>query len=383
VAGLTAASALMGKGLTVVVLEKNICGGSSSGKSSGFLTPDSELELADLIRRFGKVGALDLWGAGQKGADIIAANVKKHGIECDFLTQDCLFLGNGESGWSDIRDEMEARKLVGFAQTLYDGQRVKSIIGSNSYSGAVRYPGTTCINSLRYCQGMKKGLLENGVHIYEASEVVSVADHRAETHLGSVTADQIIFCADKLDPSLTPFADRVYHAETFLSISEPLSEKKINEIFPAGRFQCWDSDLVYTYFRLTGDNRLLVGGGDMLSTYAKNNVNSARVIDSVHRRFKEKFPMLRDLEFIQYWPGRIDTTRDLLPTIVREEKTPWLHFVLGCVGLPWATFCGDFVARHSLASESWDDHHGGIFSARIMTVMGKNRCKYRIRYYDF
>ncbi len=357
VAGLTAATALMDKGLNVVILEKNICGGSSSGKSSGFLTPDSELELADLIRRFGTTGALDLWGAGQKGADIIGANVKKYDIDCDYQMQDSLFLGIGADGWSDIKAEMEARKSVGFAQTLYDKEEVKSVIGSTAYSGAVRYPNTAGINSMRYCQGLKRVLLDHGAHLYEASEVVSVADHCAQTHLGSVTADQIIFCADKLDPSLSPVADRVYHAETFLSISEPVSDKKISQAFPAGRFQCWDSTLVYSYFRLTGDNRLLLGGGDILTTYAQNNVNSERVIDSVHRRFKEKFPMLRDLEFIQYWPGRIDTTRDLLPTIIHADKTPWLHFVLGCVGLPWATFCGDFVARHSTNSAAWDDHH--------------------------
>ena len=41
-------------------------------------------------------------------------------------------------------------------------------------------------------------------------------------------------------------------------------------------------------------------------------------------------------------------TRDLLPTIVRVPGAPWIHFVLGCVGLPWATFCGDFVAERVL-----------------------------------
>ena len=34
---------------------------------------------------------------------------------------------------------------------------------------------------------------------------------------------------------------------------------------------------------------------------------------------------------------------------------PWIHYVLGCVGLPWATFCGDFAARHILKGERHDD----------------------------
>jgi gamma-glutamylputrescine oxidase len=356
-AGLSAAYSLMNKGVKVVLIEKNICGGSSSGKSAGFLTPDSELELSQLIRRYGKSDAADLWGVATKGVEMMVAHITQHNIYCDFQVQDCLFLGNGESGWEDIQEEMKARKALGFAQTLYDRNEVRKIIGSESYSGGVRYPDTYGVNALLYSQGMKKILLENGIEIYEASEVLSVHEHRAETHLGSVTADQIIFCADKLHSSITQFADSIYHAQTFLSISEPLSDSMIEKIFPAGRFQCWDSDLVYSYYRLTGDNRILLGGGDMLTTFSVNDVNSSRVIDAVIEKFKKKFPLLNNLKFIQYWPGRIDTTRDLIPTIVREETKPWIHFVLGCVGLPWATFCGDFAARHAYDDKGCTDHH--------------------------
>ncbi|OJV25631.1 MAG: hypothetical protein BGO32_01065 [Bacteroidetes bacterium 37-13] len=88
---------------------------------------------------------------------------------------------------------MNARKLLEFEQTLYDTKSLQSIIGSQAYSGAVRYKETYGIDALRYCQGMKKVLLENGIEIYEATEVLSVKDHCATTHLGSVTADQIIF----------------------------------------------------------------------------------------------------------------------------------------------------------------------------------------------
>ena len=356
-AGLSAAYHFIGKGLTVVVVEKNICGGSSSGKSAGFLTPDSELELSQLIRRFGKTGAADLWSVATTGVRMMADRIARHSLECDFQVQDSLFLGIGESGWSDIKEEMEARKSLGFQQTLYDKKSVRSVIGSDYYSGAVRYPGTFGVDALLYCQGMKRVLLDAGIRIYEASEVLSIDGHCAKTHLGSVTADQIIFCADKLKPSVTHFADHVYHAQTFVSISEPLSDGMVNEMFPGGRFQCWDSTLVYSYFRLTGNNRILLGGGDMLTTFSKNDVNSSRVIDGVIRRFKEAFPTLKDLKFIQYWPGRIDTTRDLLPTIVRGEKRPWFHFVLGCVGLPWATFCGDFAARHAFDDSACNDGH--------------------------
>jgi len=50
--GVAAASQFLRKGLKVVLIDKNIVGGSSSGRSAGFLTPDSELELQQLVRRY-------------------------------------------------------------------------------------------------------------------------------------------------------------------------------------------------------------------------------------------------------------------------------------------------------------------------------------------
>lgn len=70
-AGISAAYYFIGKGLKVTVVEKNIFGGSSSGKSAGFLTPDSELELSQLIRRLGAKGAKDIWSVPVKRIDIM------------------------------------------------------------------------------------------------------------------------------------------------------------------------------------------------------------------------------------------------------------------------------------------------------------------------
>jgi gamma-glutamylputrescine oxidase len=355
-AGLSAAYSLMSKGVKVALIEKNICGGNTSGKSAGFLTPDSELEMSQLLRRFGHENAKFLWNVAVHGVHLMVSRINEHSMECDLQKQDSLFLGNGKGGLKEVRKEMEARKILGFEQQFFNKEELKNVIGSDQYSGGVLYPDTYGVNALQYCQEMKRVLLENGVKIYESTEAVFIKDHYVKTRLGSVTAGEIIFCADKPTPALTHFSNNIFHAQTFLTISEPLSEKTISRVFPSGRHQCWDTDLIYAYYRLTGDNRILLGGGSLLTTYSKNDVYSPSVINHVIKKFRRKFEQLRDLEFIQYWPGRIDTTRDLIPTVVKETHKPWIHFVLGCVGLPWATYCGDFAARHALNDKNCTDH---------------------------
>lgn len=91
-----------------------------------------------------------------------------------------------------------------------------------------------------------------------------------------------------------------------------------------------------------------------MSTYAKNDTTTPRIIDHVIHGLKEKIPSIRSLRFIQYWQGRIDMTRDLVPTVLIDPEHPWTHFVLGCVGLPWGTFCGNFATKNILDEQDLD-----------------------------
>ena len=288
--------------------------------------------------------------------------IRQGGLECDLQKQDSLFLGKGRGGVKAVQEEDSSRRSLGYESQVYIGEELAPIIGSRGYTAAVRYRDTYGVDGLRYAQGVKGMLIDGGVEVYESSGAVSLADHTVRTHMGSVTADQIIFCADKLGPELSPYSENVYHEQTFLSITEPLGAAEQTALFPAEPFQCWDSDLVYSYYRLTGTKRLLLGGGSLLTTYAKNDSTTPGVIDHVVAGFRRMFPAMKNVRFIQYWSGRIDMTRDLLPTVLKEPSSPWVHRVLGCVGLPWATFCGDFAARQVLAeAETGDEKYYTYF----------------------
>lgn len=347
-AGLHAAAHLADKGRKVVLLEKNICGGSSTGKSAGFLTPDSELELADLVRRYGIEDAKKVWSIAAQGVDIIVDNIKKYQINCDFIEQESLFVGIGKGGAEGVKEEARSRTAFGFPHTLYDDLTLKTVNTGLGYTAGLAYGGTYGINPLLYSQELKAILLKQGVEIFESTEVMRIHDQVAKTHLGSVTAQNIIVCIDKMKPRFSDVADDVYHAQTFLSISEPVEANDVKGAFPTKNVMCWDSTLVYTYYRLTGDRRLLVGGGSALTTFSSMDVTSPIVIKRVIKDFKKRFPALAHVEFIQYWPGRIDTTKDLIPIADFDSKIPYLQYVLGCVGLPWAAFCGDYAARRLL-----------------------------------
>jgi gamma-glutamylputrescine oxidase len=350
--GVGAAAEFLRQGKNVVLIDKNIIGGSSAGRSAGFLTPDSELELHQLVRRYGVDAAREIWDMPVRGIARIVNGIKTHEIECGLQEQDSLFLGLGKGGTEAVAEEELCRRSVGFTdQQVYDEAGLKAVLGAENFTAGIRYTGTYGINPLTCLQGFKDILIENGMQVYESTEMKRLEDHTVYTHGGSITADRIIIAVDKMNSSISPLANEIFHAQTFMSVSAPLKDDEIRRLFPGGKqMQCWDSQLVYTYFRLTGDNRLLVGGGSAVTTFLKSAYNNPGVIGGVIKRFKAHFPFLKDLPFIQFWPGLIDTTRDLLPIIVKPPTQPHLQFILGIVGIPWAVFAGNFAARNILGS---------------------------------
>jgi len=360
--GVSAAAEFLKKGLSVVLIDKNIIGGSSSGRSAGMLTPDSELELHQLVRRYGVKAAGEIWEAPCRGIERIVQTIQTYGIQAGLLRQDSLFLGLGKGGSHAVQEERECRESVGFTdQRIYDDNQLKGILGAQDYTAGIRYGGTYGINPLATLQGLKNLLVEAGMQVYESTEMERLEDHTAYTHAGSVTADSIIIAIDKMSPSISPLAEEAFHAQTFLSVTEPLTDRELRILFPSGeQMQCWDSKLVYSYFRLTGDNRLLLGGGTPITTYLRDAFNNPAIIRKVIKDFRSHFPELANLSFMQFWPGQIDMSRDLLPVIAKPREQPHVRFILGCVGIPWATFCGSFAARMILGDA--DDDYRKFFN---------------------
>ena len=354
VAGLHAALRLNAEGARVVLLEKTICGGGMSGLSSGFLTPDSEMGLRDLVHRFGVARASALWAIAWGGVQLIASTAQSHAFDCDLCQCDCLFVGDGRRGAAAVHAENQAHLDTGYKAVQYDHDSLAAV-HPGGYAAGVGYSGTWTIDPFAYCQALRRLLVERGVEVYENTEVTGIDGTTAVTLQGAATGGYVVWCANQLSPRISPRAYRQYSlAETCLSISEPLSADQIAAVFPTARLQCWDSRLIYNYYRLTGDDRLLLGGGSLWMSIAGHATPAAAAASAGISRFKRRFPALDAVEFSAYWPGLIDVTRDLMPVADRDPARSHVFFIFGCAGLPWAAWCGDHIAGRIGGAASTD-----------------------------
>src|SRR5688572_22597461 len=178
-----------------------MCGGGMSGLSSGFLTPDSEMGLRELVHRFGVARASALWAIAWDGVRLIASTARAHTFECDLCECDCLFVGDGSGGAAAVRAEDQAHRDTGYKSVRYD-QDALAAVHPGGYAGGLRYSGTWTLDPFAYCRALRSVLVERGVQVYEKTEVSALDGTTAVTSHGAATGGYVVWCGNQLSPQI-------------------------------------------------------------------------------------------------------------------------------------------------------------------------------------
>lgn len=347
-AGLSAAQAFHKKGKKVILLEQYYCGSGASGKSSGFITPNTELSLTEFSNLFNKEAASGIWALIEQGVADIRANIQQYHFDCDYVKQNTLVVANNPKDFKELEQEYHNLAERGYKTSLYTEISVQEKIGSKKYFGGVSYEDTFGISAYRYCQSMKDHLQKEGVLIFEETPVTKIDNHTLTTAHATITADYIIVCGDRFLPDLGLLQKQVYHAQTFLMISQQLTAQQIKTIFPDDNLMVWDTELFYPYFRMTGENRLLLGGSSLLTTYASHEQhNHMPMVRKLTSYFETKFPG-SNIQFEQIWPGLVGVSKDIAPIAGRDKDNSHIYYITAAAGLPVAAGLGRYSAENLL-----------------------------------
>ena len=104
---------------------------------------------------------------------------------------------------------------------------------------------------------------------------------------------------------------------THIVLTEPLKEEHFREIGWQGRQGIEDARNLVHYYRLTADNRLLMGGRDVSLSYGRemeHDRNEATFL-GLEKDVREIFPPLREIGFTHHWGGPVSVPLDLAPAM--------------------------------------------------------------------
>lgn len=245
---------------------------------------------------------------------------------------------------SEFEDE------VGFLQDRYDfqqmeyipGERLPEVIGSEAYHSAQWDKAALHLHPLNYALGLAEAAVKAGVTIYEQSRVAGYSDAPVlvKTANGQVKAKEIILACngyiEKLEPKINGF---IMPINNFVLATEPLSDELAEQIIPKDTAM-QDSRFVINYWKLSGDKRLIFGGGENYRRSFPADIKSF-----VRNYMLQIYPQLAQTKIDYGWGGTLAITMNRLPHFGRINDHIWHLQGYSGHGVPTATFAGKLVAE--------------------------------------
>jgi gamma-glutamylputrescine oxidase len=376
IAGLSAAQAFNNKGKKVAIFEQYFCGSGATGKSSGFITPNAELSFSNISNETDMAAAKNVWQFINDGVEKVRSNINDHNFSCDYRQDKGLFVANCKSGLKSVIQEHKNLVKINYASEYLDQEKLKSVLGSHSYLGGVTYDNSFGLNAYEYCKEFKNLLEKQGVQIFEETPILKVDDHTLTAPHATITADLIIICIDKFFPQLGFLKDEIYNVQNFIMVSEKLTPQQIQAIFPQEPYMIWDSQLIYNFYRIVENERLILGGGNMFSLYnQKETHDSAYAYKKLFDYFAATFPQIK-VDFEYQWPGQIGISKDIGPIAGADKKYPHIYYIAASAGLSIATALGNYSMQNLLEGRKdldtfLDPHRKYFISGMSQKILGK------------
>jgi glycine/D-amino acid oxidase-like deaminating enzyme len=326
-------------GLRIAVLEADVVGYGASGRNAGFSMTKIGMMHSFTAMRFGKAKAREAHLYADRAVSLLHGLVDDLGLDCDYEHTGFLWVATSTKYSQRLLKEIALVHRLGITGVqLIDHSDLIDRVNSPAYAGPAWWePNTGILNPAKLSRAWGSVLDAAGVTIYENTPVLSVAASASRQTLGtpqgSVRADKVVLATNAWSHRFAPLARKQVPVWTYIVLTEPLTDTQLDTIGWRGREGIEDfRDLVH-YYRLTADNRLLIGGRDVGLGDGKGMDFDASPAtwEALRRDVRTMFPGLRDVRFTHAWGGPVSATLDMFPAI-GFAGSPDVIYSVGCVG---------------------------------------------------
>ncbi len=351
--GLSAAIHLAEGGCNVAVVDATGPGWGASGRNNGQVIPGLKFDPDEIERRFGHdIGRRMVMWAGN-APSLVFDLIEKFDIECAPV----------RNGWVQPAYTRQSVAVIEsrYAQWAARGADVRMILakdlpamlGTPAFFGGWFDGRGGSIQPLSYARGLAHAAKSLGVEIYTETAVRRLERRNSgwllQTDHGGIAAARIIVATNAYSGALVPGLEQsVVPVRTAQVATRPLSENLLKTILP-GRQVASDTRRLLTSFRISPDNRLVMGGSG--ATGGEHHISLERYL---HAAGAELFGHLADLEWEYGWSGHLAVTSDHVPHI--HEPDPSILVSLGCNGrgIAISTAMGKLLAERFLGKRAED-----------------------------
>ena len=323
--------------MKVVVLESEVVGYGASGRNGSFAMTVIGLGLDLLVKLKGRERALEGHRYMERAVDTVGSLVEEEKLDCDHIRPGFLRMATSPAYVKRIQHEIELAHSLGITGIEWlDRDDAREQVRSDLYLGAWWEPRLALVNPLKLVRETKRVAEGLGAEIYEHSPVTRIERDRGfrlSTPGGAVTAGKLVFATNAYSHLIPEIGRRQIPAWTYVVATEPLSDEQLAAIGWRNRQGVEDARNLIHYYRITPDNRLLMGGGPVGLTYGGDMERDSNVAAWTHleQHIAQLFPPLKGVRIAHRWGGPFSVTTDLTPALGYLGDKRAVYSV-GCIG---------------------------------------------------
>ena len=336
--GLTAALKLAEASVDVALVEAAEIGWGASGRNNGLIAPGLKRDPHEAVRILGREAGDRLLRLSAGAPGIVFELIAAHDIDCDVNNRGWIQAAHSRAARAQIRERVQSWQRLGSEVALIPDSDVAKRLGTDYYCGASFDPHGGSLNPLAYTRGLAAAAEAAGSSLFEESPAVQVkrdGDRWAvTTPTGVIMCSVVLCCTNAYCDDIPALRATVLPLRTAQIASEPLAEDQSRHILPGGE-SASDTQRLLTSFRLTADNRLIMGGAS-----ATAGDEHRDLFDRLHRAARDRFPGLGEIRWQYRWSGYLALTRDHLPQIFKVADGYYAGIGCNGRGIAMATVCG-------------------------------------------
>jgi len=324
--------------LRVALLESEVVGFGASGRNGGFNMTLFGLTLGITALRFGRARAREAQLYMERAVDLVRDLVRDLKLDCDYEHPGFLRVATSPKYRARILHELELAQALGLTGLEWlEKDALERQVRSPLYLGAWWEPRCGILNPAKLAWAWRDVIAGQGVQILERTPVQDIVREgsrlRLDTPRGRVRAEKVVLATNAWSHHFAPTRRKQVPVWTHVVLTEPLRAEHFAAIGWKSRQGIEDArDLVH-YYRLTADDRLLMGGRDVSLARGdsmENDVNE-ETFSALRRDVAEIFPALRDVRYTHQWGGPVSVPVDMAPALGYAGDRN-VVYSLGCVG---------------------------------------------------
>ncbi|WP_165672800.1 NAD(P)/FAD-dependent oxidoreductase [Metapseudomonas otitidis] len=326
--GLSTALFLLENGFKVTIVEAAKVGFGASGRNGGQIVNSYSRDIDVIERTVGPKQAQLLGQMAFEGGRIIRERIAKYDIKCD-LKDGGVFAAFTAKQMGHLESQKKLWERYGHTQLeLLDAKRIREVVTSENYIGGMLDMSGGHIHPLNLALGEAAAVESLGGVIHEQSPAIRVErgdNPVVYTPKGSVKAKFVVVAGNAYLGNLLPeLMAKSMPCGTQVITTEPLSDEMARSLLPQD-YCVEDCNYLLDYFRLSGDNRLIYGGGVVYGARDPSNIEAI-----IRPKMLKTFPQLKNVKIDFAWTGNFLLTLSRLPQVGRLGDN--IYYSQGCSG---------------------------------------------------